>query len=356
MRALPVALAYPDEDRMLRQSARLSAMTHWDPQAEVCCAVYCLWIRALLQGTDLASAWRSALLAGRVAAARGSLSSDSTGPAPLPNGFWERLEAAEYLTYPDLQASGYAGYAVECLEAAVWCCLHANDVEHALVQAVNLAGEADTIAAVAGGAAGAAWGPEALPERWLEKLHQRERLVNTALRLSSLRRHLEIYSRADLPGFEFRAVAERIHSGRNPLSARDIEVLVAGGVTHILDLRESKEWLPPRFGLDALAAVEQHSIRRLNLPFRDARAPRPEDLDAACSFLDAALEQEGAAVYVHCRAGRERTAAVLVAWLARRNGFSYEDALAALRANHPGLKPLDEQENAVRKWLTGTDA
>src|SRR5437773_4009630 len=35
MRTLPVALAYVDADRMLRQSARLSAMTHWDPQAAV---------------------------------------------------------------------------------------------------------------------------------------------------------------------------------------------------------------------------------------------------------------------------------------------------------------------------------
>src|SRR4051812_25514573 len=39
MRTLPVALGYADSEEMLRQSARLSAMTHWDPQAEVGCAV-----------------------------------------------------------------------------------------------------------------------------------------------------------------------------------------------------------------------------------------------------------------------------------------------------------------------------
>src|SRR5439155_18644507 len=33
MRCLPVALAYIDQDTMLKQSARLSAMTHWDTEA-----------------------------------------------------------------------------------------------------------------------------------------------------------------------------------------------------------------------------------------------------------------------------------------------------------------------------------
>ena len=53
--------------------------------------------------------------------------------------------------------------------------------------AVNLAGEADTIAAVAGGIAGAAWGREALPARWLAALHQREYIERTAEQLSRRR-------------------------------------------------------------------------------------------------------------------------------------------------------------------------
>src|SRR6185437_918247 len=57
MRTLPVALAYPAKDEMLRQSARLSAMTHWDPEAESCCAVYCLWVRSLLEGKPMKLAW-----------------------------------------------------------------------------------------------------------------------------------------------------------------------------------------------------------------------------------------------------------------------------------------------------------
>lgn len=187
MRALPVALAYADPDEMLRQSARISAMTHWDPQAEVCCAVYCLWVRRLLAGEPLAPAWHAALQAGRAAADAGRRAEDTPGPAPLPTGFWERLAGSESLRYEDLQPSGYAGYVVECMEAAVWCCLRSPSLEEALIQAVNLAGEADTIAAVAGGAAGAAWGPAALSTRWLASLHQRQRLEEVAGQLARTR-------------------------------------------------------------------------------------------------------------------------------------------------------------------------
>jgi ADP-ribosyl-[dinitrogen reductase] hydrolase len=188
MRTLPVALAYSDADAMLLHSARLSAMTHWDPQAEVCCAVYCLWIRALLEGESLQPAWLAALEAGRAAVARGPFAPDTPGPAPLPAEFWGRMVRVESLSYDELQPSGYAGYALECLEAAVWCCLHSGSLEQTLILAVNLAGEADTMGAVAGGAAGAAWGRDAIPTRWLTKLQRREEIERTALRLAAVRR------------------------------------------------------------------------------------------------------------------------------------------------------------------------
>lgn len=57
---------------------------------------------------------------------------------------------------------------VECLEAAVWCCLHGDSLETILVDVVNLAGESDTMAAVAGGATGACYGAAAIPRCWLE--------------------------------------------------------------------------------------------------------------------------------------------------------------------------------------------
>ncbi len=187
MRTLPVALAYRDLQRLLTESARISAMTHWNPQAEVACAVYCLFVRELLDAVEPRAAWQTALTTGQRAADAGSMAEGTPGPAPLPEDFWQRLETIPSLRYEELQPSGYAGHCVECLEAAVWCCLHADSAERAILDAINLAGEADTIGAVTGGAAGAIWGVQGLPQRWLDVLRDRQEIEALAEPLEMLR-------------------------------------------------------------------------------------------------------------------------------------------------------------------------
>ncbi len=187
MRTLPVALAYPDEGTMLMQSARISAMTHWDAQAEVCCAMYCLWIRNLLAGQTRMDGWQAALGSAKAYAARGSVAPNETpGPLPLPPAFWERLENVATLLEAALQPTGYAGYVLDCLEAAAWWVLRADTLEDVLIGCVNMAGEADTIAAVAGGASGAFWGVDAIPARWLDRLHQKSRIEGVGHDLARL--------------------------------------------------------------------------------------------------------------------------------------------------------------------------
>lgn len=187
-RVLPVALAYSDLDRMLRESARLTALTHRHPEAEACSALYCLWIREILAGGEPRAAWAAAVAIAQRVASDGPRAPDSTGFGGLAHEFWERFETVTDKRYEDLQSSGYAGHCAECLEAAAWCCVEAEGGEQAILDAINLAGVADTIGALAGGAAGACWGAGALPERWLAKLRQRERLEDVARRLETLRR------------------------------------------------------------------------------------------------------------------------------------------------------------------------
>ena len=353
MRTLPVALAYgPDIEAMALQAARLSAMTHWDSQAETCCMVYCLWITHLLEGQSLHDSWHAALKQGQNIARLSHETPETPGGQSTFDGpFWARLEAVEARTYAQLQPSGYAGYVVECLEAAVWCCLHSDTLEEALVQSVNLAGEADTIAAVAGGIAGAYWGVEAIPERWLEKLYRRADLERTARKLRNLRRHRRVYAKPGMPYLNFDWVDDRILAGRQLLTARDIETLADLGITHVLDLREPLEWTPPNYGAEALAEIEQLGLQRLNVPIRDTKEPTAEDLDAAYRFLKETLNNANNRVYVHCRAGMERTAAILTAYYARHKKVSYETALARLREGRSLLNPLPDQEKAVRQWL-----
>lgn len=163
--------------------------------------------------------------------------------------------------------------------------------------------------------------------------------------------HETIYDTPYLPPFNADWVTPRIMAGRNPLSAQDVAWLAAQGITHILDLREAREWKPPKFGHAALEAIKQRGLKRLHLEVWDMHAPKPQTFETACQFIEEALLQPHAKVYVHCRAGMERTAAILIAYYAKANRVSYDEALHKLRKARPILAPLPAQEQAARHWI-----
>jgi ADP-ribosyl-[dinitrogen reductase] hydrolase len=76
-----------------------------------------------------------------------------------------------------------SGYVVHTLEAAVWCVAQSKSFEEAVVLAVNLADDADTVGAVTGQLAGAVWGAAAIPDRWQAVIAWRGQMVAQAERL-----------------------------------------------------------------------------------------------------------------------------------------------------------------------------
>ena len=67
-----------------------------------------------------------------------------------------------------------SGYVIDTLEAAIWCVLTTKDYKSAVLAAVNLGEDTDTVAAVAGSMAGALYGLDNIPEEWLIVLKKRE--------------------------------------------------------------------------------------------------------------------------------------------------------------------------------------
>jgi len=62
------------------------------------------------------------------------------------------------------------GYVVDSMKCAVSFFWHAESFEEAVADAANFGGDADTIAAITGGLAGAYYGYDAIPERWTKEL------------------------------------------------------------------------------------------------------------------------------------------------------------------------------------------
>jgi ADP-ribosyl-[dinitrogen reductase] hydrolase len=72
-----------------------------------------------------------------------------------------------------------SGYIVDTLQTVFDAFFTTTSFEECLVKVVNRGGDADTTGALAGQLAGALYGVEAIPERWLKKLDQN---VSTAIR------------------------------------------------------------------------------------------------------------------------------------------------------------------------------
>lgn len=62
------------------------------------------------------------------------------------------------------------GHVLNTLNNALYWAQHTDSLEQAIIKAVNHGGDADTIAAITGSMAGALYGYEAIPQRWIEQL------------------------------------------------------------------------------------------------------------------------------------------------------------------------------------------
>lgn len=66
------------------------------------------------------------------------------------------------------------GYVVTTLEAALWCFGTSESYPEAVLEAVNLGGDTDTIAAITGALAALKWGIEGVPQHWIDALANKE--------------------------------------------------------------------------------------------------------------------------------------------------------------------------------------
>ena len=66
------------------------------------------------------------------------------------------------------------GYVVDALEAAIWSLITTISFDQALLKAVNLGDDTDTVGAIAGGLAGLYYGYDSIPEEWLSVIKRRE--------------------------------------------------------------------------------------------------------------------------------------------------------------------------------------
>lgn len=156
MRLAPVAMAFVLHPVALGEAAAQSCRTtHGGPQAIDATRYFAHLLRTALHG-EL----------------------DFTAPCPLHAEVAE-IASGSFRTKSPPEIRG-AGYIVPALEAALWALHTTSTFEDGVLAAVNLGDDADTTAAIYGQLAGALYGVEAIPDRWLDKLVMREKITRFA--------------------------------------------------------------------------------------------------------------------------------------------------------------------------------
>jgi ADP-ribosylglycohydrolase len=159
MRTAPVALAYlDDEDAMVQAAAAISDLTHFDPEAADATMLWC-------------SAIRHAVLAAELDVRIGLRHIDSDR-----RSLWsQRLDEAEVSRPADFANNSWVVAALQAAWSAIATTatdgLGPEHLRRGLDAAVRCGNDTDTVAAIAGGLLGAAYGASAVPLQWRALLH-----------------------------------------------------------------------------------------------------------------------------------------------------------------------------------------
>ena len=158
-------------------------------------------------------------------------------------------------------------------------------------------------------------------------------LIGQHLSLMYYRRHC----------FPWHAVVPGVWIGRR-LNDREAAMAVRLGVTAVLDLTGECSEASPFLRL-----------AYLNLQVLDLTAPTPAQLRTGADFISA--HRDTGAVYVHCKIGYSRSAAVVGAWLLDAGlAATPEEAIASIRAARPTLIVRPEARAALRSSPTNLTA
>ena len=149
--------------------------------------------------------------------------------------------------------------------------------------------------------------------------------------------------------FGYASVYRGLIVGAMPLDDADVRVIASFGVRGVLNLTEDSEYSPgARRTVER--ALQAAGIEEHRLSTEDYGSLSPSVLEQATGIVNAWLD-EGVIVYLHCRAGWQRAAAVAAGTIAVRERTDIASALEHVRALKPTADPLPHQREDLTRWL-----
>ena len=179
MRIHPVVLYLADKDMDVDAKINIihttSALTHAHERSKMACGIYAFILWELLKN-PAKEAISEGIRKARVYYAKAKESHTFIRVwLNIGRGFSSPMEETIFpaLTRDKIKSTGYV---VDTFEAALWCLMNTSSYKECVLTAVNLGDDTDTVAAIAGGLAGALYGYDSIPQNWKDTLIKRNEI------------------------------------------------------------------------------------------------------------------------------------------------------------------------------------
>jgi len=157
MRILPLAFYLIDTESAdkLKKTEEVSSLTHSHPRSILGCYIYLDFAQRLIMEADLEQAYEKTVKHINNFIEKDNLSSELK--------YYSRILSGNIKDSSETEIKS-TGYIVDTLEAVFWVLLKSNSYQDAVLKAVNLGEDTDTVAAITGGLAGIYYGFDSIPK------------------------------------------------------------------------------------------------------------------------------------------------------------------------------------------------
>jgi len=176
MRILPLAFYLRDEQpaRKNKIIAEVSSITHQHKRSKLACIIYVELAVNLLRGAGKEESMENT---------REYIKKYCGKEYKRELPYFKRIleDDISKLSEDEISSSGYV---VDTLEASLWSFLTTGSYSESIFKAINLGGDTDTAAAIAGGLSGIFYGIRAIPDNWIQCIARKKDIYGLTLRFT----------------------------------------------------------------------------------------------------------------------------------------------------------------------------
>ena len=182
MRILPLVpyiLNRGKEDRF-RIIGEVSSLTHRHPRSILACISLCEFAIQYINSQSIEKAYQAMQQTILQLLKKEMFIEEDIPFKRLVGLSYEEFKAIEL---KDIHSTEYV---IDTLEASLWCIFNTTNYKDAVLKAVNLGDDANTVGAITGGLAGIIYGYDTIPPEWLEVLAKKDDIIELANKLDSI--------------------------------------------------------------------------------------------------------------------------------------------------------------------------